>query len=514
MRPTFMGFETATRGLMVNQKSLDIVGHNTSNIGVTGYTRQRVDTVSLSVNMRYTRYSVNSTSMAGQGVAAYGVSQLRDPFLDKRFREEHSDAGYYGVTSAVLDDLTSALDEITPSNMSVAMQKFQDSWKELLGKNSEVTGAANLLAVSTQIIQVFRQMSAKVDNVWNQQEYGLKLDIESVNSIVERVAQLNDEISRQQFNSMDVGNELYRPLELLDQRNVLLDELSQFADIQYETDDKGMVTVWLGGKNDGVAPIVSGDKFEKLSLRVNNQGSDFKTVSIFWNSSGEDIRINSGELQATLDMLNGRGLNMNSNRGETYTEGILYFKDKVDQFAKTFVQEFNNVIEIGDAQGRPFDPPRFKPLFAFSEDSREGAANIIINPEWEADATFLIRDVLNKIDGESGKNDNSYAARAYALFDKNMEFGEFTGTISSYISFYSVTKLANNKAFSDSRLETVVDVSETLLNQIQNVSGVSMEEEGVDMMMYKKAYDAVSRVFTTLDEMLDKLINGTGRVGL
>ena len=52
-----------------------------------------------------------------------------------------------------------------------------------------------------------------------------------------------------------------------------------------------------------------------------------------------------------------------------------------------------------------------------------------------------------------------------------------------------------------------------MLNQIQNVSGVSLEEEGVDMLMYKKAYDAVSRVFTTLDEMLDKLINSTGVVG-
>ena len=68
IRPTFMGFETATRGLMANQKSLDIVANNTSNIGVTGYTRQRVDLVSLHMNQRNTMYSRNNTPLAGQGV--------------------------------------------------------------------------------------------------------------------------------------------------------------------------------------------------------------------------------------------------------------------------------------------------------------------------------------------------------------------------------------------------------------------------------------------------------------
>ncbi|MGD9559932.1 MAG: flagellar basal body protein, partial [Oscillospiraceae bacterium] len=156
MRPTFMGFETATRGLMANQKSLDIVGNNVTNIGVTGYTRQRVDLVSMSVNMRYTRFNMNSSSFAGQGVGVYGVSQIRDKFLDRRFREEYADVGYYSVTSSVLEDLSAALDEVSPSTMSAAMTKFQDAWHEMLGKNTnEKTGAANLLAQATQIVQVF-----------------------------------------------------------------------------------------------------------------------------------------------------------------------------------------------------------------------------------------------------------------------------------------------------------------------------------------------------------------------
>lgn len=509
MRPTFMGFETATRGLMTNQKSLDVVGHNLTNIGVTGYTRQRADLVSLSVNGRYARYQNNRTQMAGQGSTVYGVNQLRDKFLDKRFREEYADVGYYNVTSSVLEDLSNAIDEVSPATMTSAMNKFQDAWNELLGKTmNEETGAANLLAAATQIVQVFRQISSKIDNVWEQQQYGLSLDLETVNSTLQRIAQLNEEIVRQQHNALEQDNTLYQPLELLDQRNVLLDQLSGFADIQYEAQEDGSVTVWMGAKSDDNPPVVKGDKFEKLAMSVNDDDPQYKTVSVFWNNTGKEVSFLTGSLRGALDMLNGRGLAMNGQRGETYTEGILYYKDKVDAMAKVFVEAFNNVVEIDDGSSIS---PRYKALFAFENDSYENAAGIRINPEWESDSAYLIKNVKYKI--EEGESDNSYAAKGYAKFAEALDFGEFNGTFTDYISFYSVTKLSNNKAFSDTRGEAVTSISETLLDQIQQISGVSMDEEGVDMMQYKKAYDAVSRVFTTLDEMLDKLINGTGVVG-
>ncbi len=507
MRPTFMGFETATRGLMVNQKALDIVGNNLTNIGVTGYTRQRVDLVSLSVNMRYTRLNQNSTAFAGQGVNAYGVSQVRDAFLDKRFREEYADVGYYNSTSSVLADLSAAIDEISPATMTNAMSKFQSAWDELMKKTTtETTGAANLMASATQIVQVFRQISAKIDNVWSQQEYNLKLSVNNVNSLVERIAQLNDTIRQEHFNSMDVGNENYQPLALMDQRNVLLDELAQYGDMTYTQDADGQVTVKMGGQT-----VVEGDTFELMQMRTNQSSDGFNTVSVFWNSTGKDVQFSTGAIRGATDMLNGRGMGGDGGKGEVFAQGIHYYKDKIDQFARTFAQSFNSVIEIADPSGASYDPPRYKALFSFESDSGQNAAGLKISDEWEASTNYIINDVLDKMDG--GDSENTYAAKAYRRFSDALDFGEFQGTINDYISFYSVTKLGNDKAYADSRLEAVGSISDDLLNQIQQISGVSMEEEGVDMMMYKKAYDAVSRVFTTLDEMLDKLINGTGVVG-
>lgn len=527
VRPTFMGFETATRGIMTNQKALDIVGNNLGNIGVTGYTRQRVDQVSLNVNLRYTRFNTNATPFAGQGVGIYGVSQIRDAFLDKRFREEYADVGYYSTTSAVLEDLSASMDEIEPSTISVALTKFQDAWNELLGKAAnEVSGAANLLAQATKIVSVFQQMSAKIDNVWNQQEYSLKLETEKVNSILRGIAELNDTISQQSGPVVDPTNDLFQPLELLDQRNVLLDELSQYTGIYYETQADGQVTVWAGTKDPSNTPIVQGKRHSTLMMDTNADDPSFKTVSLFWGDSGKPLQgNNSGILQGALDMLNGRGLSADGRRGENHEQGILYYKDKIDQFAKTIVQEFNNVVEIAqadpvtgeplvDADGNPvgYEPPRYKAMFSFDMDGFETAAGLRVNPDWLSDSAYIVSNILDKLGGQ-GADDNSYAAKVSQLFEKTMDFGEFRGTMKDYITFYSVTRLGNAKDFADTRMEATATVADNLLNQIQQISGVSMDEEGVDMMQYQKAYDAVSRVFTTLDEMLDKLINGTGVVG-
>ena len=104
MRPTFMGLETAKRGLMVNQKALDIIGNNISNINTKGYTRQRLDTGSVQV-YGSDRFQYSSIPLAGQGVDARGVSQIRNPYLDTKFREQYSDVGYFDQKAAIMEQM-------------------------------------------------------------------------------------------------------------------------------------------------------------------------------------------------------------------------------------------------------------------------------------------------------------------------------------------------------------------------------------------------------------------------
>ncbi|MEG0116356.1 MAG: flagellar basal body rod C-terminal domain-containing protein, partial [Hydrogenoanaerobacterium sp.] len=82
-----------------------------------------------------------------------------------------------------------------------------------------------------------------------------------------------------------------------------------------------------------------------------------------------------------------------------------------------------------------------------------------------------------------------------------------------YVKFYSAATLGNQLSAATARQEASVDIANSLLDQISGISGVSQEEDGVDMMQYTKAYNSMGRLMTALDEALDVLINKTGLVG-
>lgn len=124
-----------------------------------------------------------------------------------------------------------------------------------------------------------------------------------------------------------------------------------------------------------------------------------------------------------------------------------------------------------------------------------------------------------KLDEETGvvNLQNSNVNFLLSQFDNhNIEFGnahDFSGSIYEYISFVTI-RLGQDIEFETSKNETAETTVDGLLDTRDSLSGVQMDEEGINMMNYTKWYNASSRLLTALDDCLDKLINGTGRVGL
>lgn len=513
MRPTFMGFETARKGIMINQKALDIVSNNIGNIGVTGYTRQRVDQVSMSLSGIGSRYVMKQHTLAGQGAHITGVSQVRDPFLDKRFREEYADVGYYDKTVQILTDVETALDEYDSDGLKSALASFSQAISTLHGEINP-TNANIVRTTAKSITQVLKQFDVKLDNIMEQQKYDLEINVDSVNSILERIANLNDSIQKEVYAATGKPNSYFGPNELLDERNVLLDQLAEYGDISFTRLNDGTVTVEMGGHT-----VVEGSKFETMSYVKN----DNNTVTVAWQSNGKDITTTSGSIMASINMINGRGAAATGD--ENFERGIPYYKDKIDTFAVTFANTFNNTIPEFDENGEIIyqtdpatgDPildadgnriPRYKTLFTFDTNARNrGAESISISDEWNNDPKFILTP-----QNKDGAYDNTYYQVMLDKFKQNLDFGEFTGTMEDYVKFYNTT-LGEDKTFNESRLSATSAITENLLDSIGQVSGVSMEEEGVEMVMYTKALNAVSRVMTALDEALDTLINKTGLVG-
>ena len=111
MRSTFYGFEAAKSSIYLNQKALDIVGNNLANTNTNGYTRQRVESSAVYYSPSAGRISTNAVDGAGAGVRATGVSQIRDSFLDKCYRDETSLSSYYSKSADILNDIIDVFPE-------------------------------------------------------------------------------------------------------------------------------------------------------------------------------------------------------------------------------------------------------------------------------------------------------------------------------------------------------------------------------------------------------------------
>ena len=90
---TFDTFTAARLGIIASQKGLSITGNNISNINTVGYTRQKLNQNSLKVGGA-DRYQSQFDVKVGTGVICNSVSQIRDPYLDIRYRTEMAKVGY------------------------------------------------------------------------------------------------------------------------------------------------------------------------------------------------------------------------------------------------------------------------------------------------------------------------------------------------------------------------------------------------------------------------------------
>lgn len=230
---TFGSFTAARLGIYASQSSLNVTGNNIANINTKGYTRQRMDLVSLHSdgNIRYANsYNLN----IGYGVLAEGVSQLRDPFLDIHFRDENAKVGSYQAKLDCLEQMASILDEVGKGSggFGIIEGQFQDLLTQLQNFNGNagvdvydttVRGSAESLT------KLFRDYAEGLKTVENNKLNQLKEDVKTVNSLLTRIRDLSEQIR-------EAGIHGDKALELRDDRNVYIDELSAYMKIDVSYD--------------------------------------------------------------------------------------------------------------------------------------------------------------------------------------------------------------------------------------------------------------------------------------
>lgn len=619
---TFGSFTAARLGIYASQASLNVTGNNIANTNTKGYTRQRADLVSLysGGNIRYAnKYNTN----IGYGVLVDSVSQLRDPFLDILYRDEQSSLGAYEARLEGLGQLSNILDEVGDGDgdFGVIEAQFNDLLQQLqiLSRNAkDDTSDTNVRTSAESLVQLFRDYSDALVTAKDNLTDKLKANVEKVNTILTQIRDLNVDIR-------DAGIFGDQALELRDERNRLIDELSTYMkiDVRYdmekidefssverinisiagtgnppikliqgiygtqltmpeetamrnpkydpdvagsmkyvsEVDDKGnpidytnnpmtkamAEAEWLKIHNDLTG--FQEDPNNTWAVEVNNavKGADDNRLwmglealtdrngKIMKEADGKDSEpvdlsdtVLYGGLQALRELITEEGefaseMDIDFDPKATIKRGIPYYQHALDALARKFAETMNGANKaMPDHEGTMHGGTLFSNSGDGDDDDGITAGNISIAKSWST-GEVRIRCFGESDDGLSHTTDNANVDHMITLMGKKLEYlptdvvedafnkkKYFEGT------FQEMLNNTNHVLASDQQISTTLynDYTTKTLswdNKRQSVSGVDLNEEATSMMMFQKSYSAACQLMTTLDSMLDKLINGTIR---
>lgn len=469
MSSTFYGLDIAKSGLNVSQLALNVTSNNIANVGTDGYTRQGVDQTTINASSGTYRFASPAVS-SGKGVNADSVAQYRDDFLDLRYRNANSTNNTYTSTKSVLKSIEGIVDETNNNGLIVSLQDFYKSLQNLSQNAGDVQYSSLARSGAKTVVGMLNQYANQLKSVADEQENNLQTSVDAVNSCVSKIDALNKSIVISKVNGSDCN-------ALMDERNSDLDKLSSYLNIDVEKNDDGSVSILTDSSY-----LLDAQSNTKTTLSLDTSSGTARIV----DGSGSDFSISNGSIKGVMQCLNGLGSYAGSGDDSSY--GIAFYQKGLDELASTFADTLNNINGSSS------------PLLASSDStSTITASNICISNGWTTDAKLIdtssITDFISAME-----NSNSFVSG-------------FTGTFEGFATDL-MSEISTDVGYAGDMAGTYTSITNTINNERQAISGVSTDEEAINTVKYQKAYQAAARVLTTMDEMLDKLINGTGRVGL
>lgn len=526
MSGLFSTLNVANKGLFAAQTSLHTTGHNISNANTRGFNRQRVE---MKASLAY---NLGGVGQLGTGVKMESISRVVDDYIVKQIRNESGTFERYTAKSEVIDQLEVIFNEPSTTGLNFYLGEMFDSWQEL-SKNPESLNSKTVVVEKAKALaDTINHMSRQISNLKDETVGQLEKNAKDFNAIVDKLDALNKQI----FNIGVTGDV---PNDLLDQRDLMLQDLGEIANIKPTFDKYGRAHISYAGGENGI-DILGTSSSHELSVVTDIVGNEDGTFTVSISRGGdslsEPITIEvaaadmagfelgavlftpiDGEIAGAGDVITNNGI-INSGRIQGNTEGLGDIEDSMNslnQFAKTMAEAMN-MVHTGN--GEVADAVNF-----FTFDESNPSSTITINEEIQSDhSKVLAGEDFTKPDG-----DGSRALAMARLRNTKLDFTSENPDLVYNPDDMSITNTTGGTTIEDAYGNIVINVGiskehsdnvianqDVLLGQLEmrreSVSGVSINEEISNAIKFQKSYEANARVIQILTEMLDTLINRTG----
>jgi flagellar hook-associated protein 1 FlgK len=576
-------FSTGVSGLFASQAGIDVTGHNIANVNTEGYSRQRVVLNTMDS-------AVISSIVFGRGVDVESVERVYDDMLADSIRNETSGMEYYKTLQQALDQVQIYFNELEDgSGLGEAMQEYFDAWSDLANTAPDQSDEAlikreTLVEKAGILADKIQAGYSSLQDVKDESNVIITEYVDEINQISENIGYLNKNIAVIEATGATAN-------DFRDQRQVLLNRLSELSNISITERSNGQVAVYIGGN-----ALVDESKIFKLTAE--KMSGDSTDVKITWGTKEQQ----TGNLDITGTITRGQL------GGELYVRDsmISEYMDDLNTLASTLIEETNRLHATGQGSERLTQITSsngvMNPTYTFNEVAGalptsihagtlriavyDEAGDLVTNLDIQIDpALDTMNSLINKISSADG-NPNGGLIQANIAANNTLKitagsgydftfaedtsnflvasgtYGFFSGsdatnigvsdvirqnsgfiaasktgaagdnqnayiiaelknkdvmdgmniTMDEFYSFFAAS-IASDKSTADIYVATKEQAINQLALKLEEVKGVSMDEEMTNLMKFQRAFEASSRFITTIDEMLSKLVNGLGTSG-
>lgn len=534
----------AKTALLSTEKAISVASHNIANANTEGYTRQKVA-------LEDAGTTVFGGLEFGNGVNVASVERVYDSFLTSQLRSSSSLLSRYSTSERVMRPLETLFNDLSGMGLSKELDAFFNAFSALANSPSSYAERSTLLSTASVLAGAFNSIDGSIRQNLDGINKELLLSIEKVNSISDEIAELNNRISIAEASGVSAN-------DLRDRRDVLLEDLSSYIDITTYENASGIVDVYVANGSYLVAGV------ETSHLSVSLDGGDPAGYNIISNGSVINSRMSGGSLKGLLDgkgffrdaledinllsasvtkevnLLHSSGYGLDGSTGLDFfdplsvtvraktgnTGGASVTATAVTDLSLVTLDDYEirfsgpgaytvvnarsgSVVSTGaysSGSAITFDgisvtltdnsgPPAGGDVFRVS--ATDGSAMNMAVSITDTDRIAA----SSTLAGIPGDNANALALSELRNSSSinGASFGEYYRSI--------VTDIGLKKNEVSSSLKAEEKIVEEFRNGRDSVSGVSLEEESINLIKLQRAYEAAAKVLTTVDEMMETLLN-------
>lgn len=447
----------ASNALRSFQRALDTTGHNLANVNTQGYTRQTVEFQSTAPRLFFS----NGSKYVGQGVQISSINRIRVGYLDTSLNNSSSQFGKASQLAAGIKGLERVYNEPSDSGISASLENFFNAWSGLGSDPSNPAAQAQVRNAGQKLADQVRTKFADLSGLETETKFQIAAGINEINGLADQIAALNKEIVRTQSTG---GT----PNDLMDQRDMALNRLSQLVNVKRETFPDGQYAIYAAGFT-----LVDSGGAREFPSNYDAAAGTVTDGTLTYNVRGGEL----AGLMGSMNEINNQKSNLNLLANTLRTEINALHGAGINSLGNTGVNFFNDVAV----------PPQ------------TGAIDFDLSADVKADA----RAIASGVSGAAGDG-------GLALSIAQMREGAVAalGT-KSFGQFFQdeVSRLAYEGSYHAAAVETEAAVRDQIVNQQQAVSGVSIDDEMANLMRFQRSYQAAARALTVFDQVADDLIN-------